>query len=208
MVTSIYIPIMLHRSCMTTCPAKDTNTRSLTYHPSESSIKHLDIVLSNILYNPLVKNITIKLPKIFGLYTPRGHFCIFDLIGRQKFQPVISVTPALYDRRKLHIMTSYLLKETICFYRVMHIIVINYRQGIKLHIMFLQQFYSSHYSRERPSSTFIFTITVMYVFRAINGYTDQKIIVFEKTTPFIIQQYTVGLNRICDKTTSCILFLI
>ena len=89
----------------------------------------------------------------------------------------------------------------------MSIIIIDDRQSIKFDLVLLQQFDSFHHPGKRTSSSFIFTITVMHMFGSIDRNTDKKIILFKETTPLIIEQNSIGLYRVSDRTTFCITFL-
>ena len=95
-------------------------------------------------------------------------------------------------------MTTDFLEEIVNFQRKIDIIIIDYRQGIELHLVFLKQFDAPHYLFKRAPSSFVFSVYIVAMLRTVDRNADKEIIIFEELTPIVVKQRSIGLQAVVD----------
>ena len=140
------------------------------------------------------------MPPLFGSYRIISQLS-FLLHGRSKMPSVLMFKDSLYDRCKLYKTTIYRPKEMVKLQRIIGIETVDDCHGIPIHTILIEQFNPAHHFRKRRLSSSVFPIRVMQSLRTIYRHSNQPIIVFEETTPFLCQQRAIGLQTIVNHPT-------
>ena len=74
-VASIDVAVPFHGSRMSACPCKEAYTRGHTYPAGECRVKELNEYLSYVMFDPLVEDVDVELPKLFGRHAPWCKLC-------------------------------------------------------------------------------------------------------------------------------------
>ena len=91
--------------------------------------------------------------------------------------------------------------------RIVGIKIVHHGHCIKFHAMFFEQMNAFHNLHKSGLTTFVATILVVKLLRAIDRNTHQKIVFFEKFAPGIVEQSSVGLNYVVNFTSASVFFL-
>ena len=127
--------------------------------------------LSDILFDPFLENRNQEIAPLGSGNVPRRRLAV----------------DALHDRRKLDETAINGFEETVKFQGIIDIVIVHNSHSVVFHAVFFQQFDSPHHFLERRFVVDSLAVPVVAMFRSVDGYADQEIIVFQEATPLVGQ---------------------
>ena len=88
-----------------------------------------------------------------------------------------------------------------------YILLVKQSKGVELYAVGFASFDGFHYAVECAFAGVVEAVVVVVFFWAVNADADEEIIFGEELTPFVVEEYSVGLETVCDSLARLSVFL-
>ena len=193
---------------MSASACQRTDTRLFAHPVCQRGIEKLDIIITDIFFQPFVEDRAEEISPFPGIDCKGGQLDICVLLFRRGEQcSVLMKSEAFHNWGELDIVAIYFLEKAIEFQRVIHVVVIDDCHRIVFHAMLFHQFDSLHHFIEGRKSLFVAAIFVMKLLRAVYRNSHEEVVLFEETAPVVVQQCPVCLDAVIYLASVAVLAL-
>ncbi len=208
MVAGVEVTIMLHGQGIAAGGAEDAQA-VLAYPTTQGDVEELHIDFAYIAPHPFLKYGDQKLAILFGLHRPFRNQAAFLQIERPLAPRPLAPAHigqgqeigrgSFDDRYELDKIGLQLIAEkTINLQRVAGIGGVNGAQDIVFHLMFAQDFPAAHDLVKTTRSPLVHPVGIVDLLGPVDAEPNEEIILFEESTPLIVQLGAIGLHGMAD----------